>query len=348
MRLAIALLFAVSTTSCIGDEDGDGSNYVVITEIDKAYQEAYCKYAAACGLFESEEVCRGANLTSSSFELDPNVVAAVGAGRVYYNGSNVKECFDAVAARTCDETSESARTTPAACRNVIVGTVHGGEACTIDEECISQQCSGGGGNDSCIMGTCIGDVAQTFEPAQIGEQCGSTAGCVPGAYCDNQTITCQLLKTQGASCQQASECEYGLGCTGTVGARTCGPLPGVGESCATDFICRDEGTYCDSTTTMCVQVGLPGTMCNSSQDCSQYYPCDFVSTLQCKKGPGVGEPCSSSNRCFDLGTFCDFNTSTCVERKSNGMTCVNDAECASNFCDQNQATPACANPMVCF
>jgi hypothetical protein len=200
------------------------------------------------------------------------------------------------------------------------------------------------------MGSCAGDVAPVFVQAQIGENCSSSSGCVTGAYCDQTTNMCAALKAQGASCTLASECAYGLGCVGTTGARTCGALPAVGQSCATDGVCRDEGTYCkyDSTTGLstCAQVGLPSAMCPSSSECSQYYPCNFT-TSQCTKGPGLNEACGSA-QCFDANTYCDNLTSTCVALKSNGATCNSDAECTSDFCDQSLSTPLCAMPTVCF
>jgi hypothetical protein len=352
MRLPIALFLSVTAFSCIGDDDdGDGSNYVLATEIKKAYKEANCTFLTKCGLFPDKASCIAANQSgSTSLELDPNVVAAIGAGRVYYNGSNVKECFDALAARSCDETSESVRVTPLACRNVLTGTVHAGEACTIDEECISQQCSSGGNGNSCIMGSCIGDVAPVFTQAAIGQPCGGSSGCVAGAYCDSLTDECAALKTMGATCTLANECAYGLSCVGTTGARTCGTLPSVGEDCSTGGQCRDEGTYCkyDSLTGLstCTQVGVAMATCTSTSQCSPYYPCNFTAG-QCTKGPGLGESCGSA-QCFDAGTYCDISTAMCTALKSNGAMCNSDSECTSDFCDQSLASPLCAMPNVCF
>lgn len=356
MRLVIALLLAATTASCIGDDDGDGSNYVVVTQIKQAYKEASCTYLANCGYFPDVETCVSAAPTSSvggstPIDPDPNVVAAIGAGRVYYNGSNVKECFDALAARSCDKTDQSARVTPAACRNIITGTQHSGDACTIDEECISQQCSGGSNGTSCIMGTCIGDVAPTFELAQLDEQCSSNAQCVPGTYCDNLTQVCTLLKASGSSCQQDTECDYGLGCAGPVGSRTCATLPTVGMTCSlSDNPCRDVGTQCvyDSLTAMysCKQIGLEGASC-AGTPCSNWYPCDSATQL-CAPGPSVGESCSFSAACFSADTYCDQSTQVCTALKSNGMTCNDDSECASAYCDVTQASPICGTPNVCF
>ncbi len=356
MRLTVAMLAtlcAATTTSCLlgDDDDGDGRSYVAVTELAAAYKDAQCAHFAACGVFPDKETCLAANLTSSGleFDIDANTIAAIYAGLVRYNGSNVKECLDALAARSCDKTSESARVTPAACQDVLSGTLASGQQCILDAECLSQQCSGGSSGDSCVTGVCVGDRAPVSETKLIGEQCNSIDTCESGSFCDQLTDLCTVLKTTGESCTQLMECEYGLGCVGSTGVRTCGPMPGPGEVCFTTTVseCRDTGTYCDTTTTLCTQVGVAGATCDSSGDCSMFYPCNFTS-LQCTRGPALGESCSSSNRCFDVGTFCDtLSTSTCVELRSNGMECTQDLECSSGFCDQSMATPLCADVVTC-
>jgi hypothetical protein len=350
MRPWLALLLVVLVPSCLGDDDGDPSSYVAIDQAATAYKDAQCTYLARCGVFPDKATCLAAQLTSSPFRADPNLIAAIGAGRVYYQGSNVKQCFDALAARSCDRTSESARVTPAACRDFVRGTAMGGESCTIDAECVSGQCSTGSSEDSCVMGLCLGNTPPPTELRQIGEQCFSTLVCAPGSYCDSVTDTCTALKPAGATCQQDSECAYGSGCTGTTGTRTCGPLPAVGQSCSTDGICRDEGTYCDFNTGNCARLGLAGMQCSSSSQCSPYYPCNF-STSQCSKGPAVGQPCSGSSfeRCFDANTFCDQSTSTCTALRANGMACNSDSECTSDNCELGSSgTGVCTAPTVCF
>jgi hypothetical protein len=356
MRLMAALLATLcvaTTTSCLlgDDDDGDGTSYVAVTEIADEYKDAICAYYANCGVFPDKDTCLAANLTASgqSFGVDANTVAAIYAGLVRYNGSNVKECLDAIAQRSCDKTSESARVTPLACRDVLSGTKASGESCLVDEECMSLQCSGESSQDACQPGICVGDVRPMFTIKMVGEPCNSIEVCENGAYCDQLTDMCTLLKAQGESCTQNSECAYGLGCTGTTGARICDPLPGPGETCYTTTVveCRDEGTVCDTATTLCTQVGGPGMTCDSSSDCSMYYPCNFTS-LQCTRGPALGEACSSSARCFDVGTFCDTaDTGTCVELRSNGMACQQDTECVSGSCDLTMTTPLCAEVTTC-
>jgi hypothetical protein len=355
MRLKVAMLAtlcAATTASCLlgDDDDGDGSSYVAVTQIEDAYQDATCAHYANCGIFPDKETCLAANLSSTgiNFDIDANIIAAIYAGRVRYNGSNVKECFDSIANKACDKTSETARVPSLACSDYLSGTLASGEMCILDQECISQQCSGGG--DSCVPGVCIGDTPPIRDVALVGEQCNQLDQCEQGAYCDQQTSLCTLLKSTGSSCTLNSECQYGLACTGPAGSRTCGALPGPSESCYVDstFIeCRDEGTVCDTTTTFCEPVGGPGTMCNSSSHCSMFYPCNFA-TGMCSAGPGLGEACSGANRCFDIDTFCDTsNTSTCIALRGNGETCQQDAECSSGFCDQTGVSPICAMVTTC-
>ncbi len=346
MRLPIALLLAVSASCLIDDEDGDGTNYVAITEIDEAYKASQCQHLATCGVFPTRESCQAAQLNSASpFEIDPNVVAAIYAGNIVYNGSAVKACIDAIAVRSCDRTEQSARTISPECSSFFRGTLMAGEGCYVDEECQSQRCSAGG-SGTCSLGNCIGDTPPERSPAPIGDNCSSFSGCVDGAYCDQLSNLCTTLKGNGVSCTLDSECAYGLGCKGTTGTRMCAALPAIGQACATDGICRDEGTYCDFTADMCKQLGLPNAQCTSSSQCSPYYPCDFTTSPgMCLQGPGVGDMCSGSS-CFDAGTFCDFNSGLCTAVRADGMPCDNSQQCASGSCDFN--TQLCSSPMTCF
>lgn len=355
MRQALAtatVMLAAMTVSCLLDEeDGDGSNYVGINEIAEAYQEAQCTHLTECGLFPSREACMQAQLSTlpSMFVIDPNVEAAIYAGHVIYNGSAVKACIDAIAVRSCDRTDASVRVVPPECRTFFRGTLASGEGCYVDEECLSQRCSGDSGS-TCSLGSCIGDTPPTTTPGNVGDICSTVNGCVDSAYCDTQTGMCEPHKTSGMACTLDNECTYGLGCTGTTGNRTCAALPTLGQPCSIDGICRDEGAYCDFNANMCTAYLLPSAPCGSSgQTCSPYYPCNFSATTPvCTQGPGLGQPCSSSSRCFDAGTFCDFNLSSpvCVALKADGAPCSSSEECQSASCDFN--LNVCAAPVTCL
>src|SRR5690606_24269186 len=124
--------------------------------------------------------------------------------------------------------------TPRACGELYQGTGASGDPCFTDHECTSGFCTGGGDTSTCIAGQCVGNTPPNTGPFQIGEDCFSFGACVPGAYCDTVTSLCTPLKSSGAACTQNEECGYGLACVGTTGARTCGTLPAVGQSCAAE------------------------------------------------------------------------------------------------------------------
>lgn len=344
MRFALVLALAVTTAAC-GDDDGDGSGYIAVEDMPAAYKDAYCMFLARCGVFPDQATCVGASLAIVP-TLDPNVIAAVHAGRVIYNGNNVKECFDAVANDSCDQTDENGRVRTSACGGYFKGTVAGGGDCFLDQECVSQQCSGGTTDGLCARGTCIGDTAPVFEPDAIGMPC-SSASCVDGAYCDTASGVCTELRASGMSCTESTECGYGLACIGSTGARTCQPLPALGQPCRLDLPCRDEGQFCNTTTAVCTQVGLVGTACTSTQQCSPYYRCDLTAGA-CAQGPTLDQSCASVGRCFDATTYCDSTTLTCAAVKADGVACMGGLECESQMCDFNLATPACVSPMVCL
>jgi hypothetical protein len=340
MRFVIVLMLVAG---CFGDDDGDGSNYVAIDQMDAAYKEAICTYYARCGLFPDAATCIGANVPMAA--VDANLVAAIHAGRVIYNGGAVKACFNAIAAATCDETDQNGRARPRGCEYFVQGTAAGGEPCIIDEECISQECTGGVVGMTCQAGTCLGDTPPATEPAEIGMPCTSLGGCVVGAYCD-PSDRCAELKDSGVLCNTDDECGYGLGCTGSTGTRTCETLPAKGEACPAG-VCRDFGNYCAPASGTCQQVGLPGSPCNQQgAQCSPYYTCD-TGNGTCKQGGAVGEPCSSQARCFSAGTYCDSAAAfTCAPTRANGATCTQDIQCESDNCDPG--TTMCTGPLVCM
>lgn len=341
--LVLALALALTATACTGDDDG-GADYVAIDDIEAAYKDAYCTYLARCGLFPDAATCVRASLAVVA-TIDPNVIAAVHAGRIIYNGNNVRTCFDAVASDSCDQTDENGRIRVPACGAYFHGTVAGGGECVLDQECISQNCSGSIVDATCSRGTCIGDTPPVSDAIALGMPCSSNQSCVDGAYCPIATSVCTPLLGSGATCTGSAECGYGLSCVGPSGMRTCQPLPALGETCRLDLPCRDEGQYC-SAQQLCTQVGVAGVPCTSNVQCSPYYRCDTTAGT-CVQGPGPNESCASGSRCFDADTYCSDSTLTCVPLDADGAPCTNDLHCTSGHCDFNAATPVCAPPPLC-
>ena len=346
MRLAVLALLVTVSGCPFDDSDGDGSNYVAIDAVDAASKDAWCTYLARCLEFPDKATCVGANVYNVPTWFDANTVAAIKAGTVVYNGSNMKLCLDAMAANTCDRTDQDGRSNLLACRDLLHGTVHAGGACAVNAECISQQCGGSSTQPVCTKGACIGDTPPAIEAGKVGMPCSPFAGCEDGSYCDAGSDLCLELKDAGGVCSSTEECGYGLGCATSTAGRTCQILPRLGEPCP-DGICRDEGMYCGSDGT-CARYGLAGTACTSGTvQCSVFYPCDF-NTGVCKQGPTLGMTCSSSVRCSMAGTYCDDATFTCMTLKADGATCNAALQCQSDFCDLAHSPATCQTPATCI
>lgn len=328
-----------------GDDSGNPGDFIGLDAFDSSYKDAECTYLVRCGFFADKMTCLSATLTGNSmFTLSAQMRVEILAGRVSYNGNNVKACFDALANATCDKTDESGRVLPVQCSGFTHGTIAGGAACMANADCISGYCSGS--TQQTCSGTCVGDTAPSTTPAGLGESCSSLNSCIAGLYCDHTTFKCAPLKAAGEACTQTdgSECAYGLGCAGTT-TRTCKALPLVNEPCP-DGVCRDDGVHCVSgTTPTCKAYGLAGAVCTTSTDCSPYFPCDFTTTspYMCKKPPSVGEACTTGNtRCFEEHSYCDSTTLRCTAGKADGATCTSAIQCVSLDCDT--ATMTCISP----
>lgn len=341
-RFSLALTVVTSLVACGDDDSGNGGPYVGVDEIAAAYKQASCTYLVRCGAFPDQASCVDAAI-GDGFFVDANVIAAIHEGTISYNGNALAACFEAVAMRECDRTSISYRSVPLVCSTYAHGTLPAGAECVLDQECISQQCAKESSELTCTHGTCIGDTAPTTSRLSIGSTCSGLDQCVTTAYCSTETSMCTKLAVAGAACSNSDECDYGLACLGQTGARTCRAAPTEGQPCP-DNACRDEGLYCDAAGT-CTRWSLPPAACSSTLACSPYYPCDF-NTGTCKRGPGLGEPCSSANRCFSAGTFCDTTTFTCVETKPDGAPCTSDVQCDSANCDF--VAGSCASRPTCF
>jgi hypothetical protein len=329
----LAIAIAIAIVGC-GDDDSGSGRYVSVADFDAKYKDAECTYLAGCGLFPDKATCMAANLTTGGYSLPADLRAAIAAGRVQYDGNAVFECFDSIANATCDITDESGRVPMLACFTFTRGTLGADAPCNLDADCISQNCRVTVA-DECATGTCVGDTAPAIRIPVNGESCNSLIGCASGSYCD--AGQCTTLKTAGQDCANARECGYGLGCVGTP-TTTCKSLPGLNESCP-DGLCRADGLHCSAA--ICKPLGLPGTTCQSSADCSPYFPCDF-STTKCKKPPSIGEACTSANSpCFDEHSYCDSMTLKCVAAKADGATCTSSVQCVSEDCDV--ATSTCVS-----
>ena len=332
---------ALLVVAMLGCSNNGGSGYLPIDQAAAAFKRAFCDYAVRCGQFPDATTCIGASL-GFNLRVDPSEIAAIGAGKVIYDGNKAAQCYDAYGARSCDRTSQDARAFPAVCNEAIRGTVAGNAACAVASECVSGNCNVPTCTMACCMGTCVGDTPPVRDVA-IGQSCAGNvaASCATGAYCDGATVLCAALKPGGATCTSSNECGYELSCVGTT-TRTCTALPQLGQACP-DGQCRDDGTYCNATM-VCAKVGLPSDPCATGRDCSTYYTCD--ATSHCARGPAIGGACSATARCFDDGTLCDATAMTCAALHVDGGACTSNSQCLNNFCDATTST--CMTKAVCI
>ncbi|HSD88181.1 MAG TPA: hypothetical protein VLB44_11725 [Kofleriaceae bacterium] len=338
-RVAFLVAVIALVTACGDDGVYDPSLYVTVDDYAAAYKDAECTYLARCGFFSDKATCLTAQLFTY-LELDRDLVGAIKAGRVYYNGNAVKACFDAIAANTCDKTDEAGRVQPDTCRGFTRGTVAGGGSCTISSECISGDCRIQVADQMCAMGICMGDMPPSTDLPANGQSCSTVTGCTRGSFCDTATLICTTLRSAGDQCIQNSDCDYGLGCAGS--PRTCQILPGPNEPCPAGA-CRDDGYWCDVGT--CHPIGLVGGGCMTYEACSPYFPCDFATSM-CHKPPSIGDGCTSPNtRCFEANSYCDGAMLKCVAAKPDGQSCTTSAQCLSVDCDP--ATSTCITE-TCF
>ncbi|HEY4240805.1 MAG TPA: hypothetical protein VGM88_13375 [Kofleriaceae bacterium] len=283
---------------------------------------------------------------AEEFWIDENAVRAESNGSVVFDPAQAKLCLDAVANRSCDITSEDQLGHTVACDGVVTGTVAGGGACDVDEECVSQVCQPNDDlcQDACCPGTCQGDDPPTL--GKLGQACTSY-GCENGAACNGQNCVPRLAA--GAICGGVVPCAYGLSCySATADAPTCMPLPSLGGACSTDSImCTDLGEVCIGG--VCTQGGTLGSPCQPDS-CAGIYECDGM-TNTCDTGHSpTGGDCGEDESCDVYGDYCDNTSSSdidgvCAAARANGAACNERSGCESHFCDP---TGVCADEPACM
>ncbi len=317
------------------------NNPVSIEEFADQNSNAVCEFQTKCGEAKDVAACRAVHSAGPSF-TSATVLAGVKAGRIKYDGDLARKCLDELGSRSCDVTTASYHGYPEACVSVFQGTLHGGAACAVGGECISQRCEIPACNMSCCTGTCQGDDPPVL--AKVGASCATNL-CEGEAFCELASMTCVALKHLGETCKEAFSCADGLYCLNST--KTCGPLPGLGEPCP-DGGCRDRGAHCSAATKTCVKVGLPGDPCSLAEDdCSDLYVCG--PNNQCYAGISLGAPCMMFQQCADAGAFCDIPANatmgTCTAPKPDGASCRTQLDCASNVCDP--ASKTCVADVSC-
>ncbi len=223
----------------------------------------------------------------------------------------------------CTGTGTCGLTPTASCTPYICGTGACKTTCTVDGDCLAPTtCQGTAGAKSCALKT-NGLVCAS------GGQCIS-GNCVDGVCCGS------------ASCPACQACNLsGTGACAPVAAGTAAPASFCADagptSCGSNGKCDGLGgcqQYANSTpcsTAACPggsgTLTMPGTcqsgVCSKpTQACAPYF-CDGVSA--CQVTCGSNTDCATGNYCTGAGGMC-------VPKKSSGVACVGDGQCAQGHC----------------
>ena len=319
-----------------------------LSKLPKVFAGAICDALRSC-LGESKlreltrrEACEAAiesELLAKDFAY---MDGSISAGRVLYDPEQLEECLDGIAALECKVLNH---TVPAACSDVLDGTVETGEACVIHADCKgAAYCSGGATCPSkcaALLGigaTCDGDgqcgdgldcvAGKCAAPAIEDDPCGATTGkyCALGLNCKGATDTVigtcvsndeVQVGAAGAACEPGGTlCKDGLSCVydGASGFE-CEAAVGSGAAC---------------------HLGLPG-QCPADEYCNAT---EVTVASTCRKLPGDGQACVLNGLCKG-GVVCigEGNSATCKTIADNGADCASDATCRSGNCNEGKCEP---------
>lgn len=216
--------------------------------------------------------------------------------------------------------------TPCDPRNLFVGRLHEGDACTSDG--LSYECGPG---LYCGRNLALGQTGQCISTGHIGDHCLEDFECDEGLYCSMLDGTCMAPRGAGETCVYADHLD-----------------PNPPE--ATLLVRCQDDLACDPITHTCVVHCQQGAPCGSDDDCDQT---DTANPLQCITGRcdyprDVGLPCANTVDCKE-GLRCipgerDPSQYLCSLREVDGAPCAVNTDCQSEFCDRFTAgtTPKCA------
>ncbi len=306
-------------------------------DLDDTALRSRCERFVRCGAVADQESCEA----FFRKRVDRDLAAAVGAGKIRYDGELAKLCYDTLAAMTCDDSARTARIPPQSCARIFAGTLEVGASCELDRECTTNRCEPIAppcGIGECCPGTCVDVVL-----AAIDEPCATTRDCAADTYC-GQELVCRPLGVEDAPCLIDAQCDYGLVCDTATFPGAC-VVPGqLGEPCP-DARCAEVGARCSAG--MCVATGLPGDPCTTTADCSSFAECDDA-TMRCIATPTVGDSCRSA--CAGEA-WCDLTArppGTCRVPGADGEPCKADNECISLYCAEGPIFDFCDPLAVCF
>ncbi len=378
-RFAVApLLFAVGlgAAACGSSTENvpaAGASLATPAGFESAWANAECERIARCGELPGEDDLTAGNLRNraacvslfgASIRRD-GLAASVARGVMRYDAAAAQRCIDELRASCRIPGMPDIN----ACRDVFVGTLAVGAACTSGASCLpGNTCDGTG---SC-GGTCRPAIARGAPcgTSEAGFVCAQPAGGV--GYCGSfdrtgfesvcnhyragapaaQGMPCGVTPGPSDSEFVVTPCAIGLACAQTAGGGVCQALAAAGAPCGTEGIACEAGSICAQVGRgFTCQAAAVRTSAGASCGAREMALCD-PATLFCTDdsrgecavaGAGrAGASCTpgefGSIACAP-GLACAADTRTCVPLAADGQPCERDAECSSGAC--------CGSPGTC-
>jgi hypothetical protein len=339
--------------TCNGDETTttcatDCKPSIAIEDFENAASAMMCENYLKCNSDPAYLMMDDATECLENF--DPNtkayielLVSSINGGTIIYDPEAAYACIEEMNAMNCTEISNI--TTTQNCLDTYIATVDASGGCAIDEECINGFCNecfcktyiadgldckgyynGCAPNSYCANDTCTPFVDWLQEDDYCGS--GKSQLCDDGLYCDDNSSSCEILKTEDATCGENMECAYPMNCVENSDGT---------EVCTVITILETTSLSCDYNSELCD--GFDGLACDYNY-VNETGTCVTAPILNevCRTEDSTGDVLSKADCDFTAGLYCaehimDATEYKCMAKKLNNIACENDYECLSSSCD---------------
>lgn len=250
-----------------------GSGAAVVDGPPIASADSFRSQLASAVCAEFADCCDQEGITIMQAACAELVNSASSAEDLTYDAEAAGDCLATMRTlSSCDALAQ-----PDVCKRVFQGSAALGEPCTNDVECapveggtvscgFDDTCEAelrGVADDACTA-TCTEDAAtgstSCWGSGAQGEPGEPTTSCFTndGLYCGPGN-TCAVLVAEGGDCSGGRQCAEGLECRSGDDARTCQPLPALGEACGSECA---EGYCPDGADAVCTAFTELGGACD--------------------------------------------------------------------------------------
>jgi hypothetical protein len=355
LTLILSILMAFSMiTAC--DDDSTSAPTLPVTEVEDSYYSLFCNHIDQCDtapffsiLINDQAGCL--TFLEDNFSQEhgslSDIIDAVNAGTVVYDGQAAYKCLEEQETYTCQEFGNK---DPESCKTVFTGTVEDDGSCELNEECLSNYCDISEAcpgtckpailegrtceiDDECQSGTkCVNYSCQTYSvPFAAGDDCepGDNDWCAEGLFCHDDDQKCVSQIAIGSECDGMSDNECGSGAL-------CAETSEDTYTCVTLIVVENENEACESKN---------GIRCAMYNDLACKW--DDFETLSgvCVPAPALGDVCFVSDGADSTMTACNFfdglycdtgdytQDGTCKTLLEDGAVCEG-GDC-KGFCNEN-------------